>query len=104
MFNPVETGLVAGKPRDRSDRCRKKEKAIAEPPSSTGLPHRQRGHDRNSRKIVVGETRVADVTGNQHLVRRFTGKKELAVGERSRRNIAVDFDALVVVKLRLLEI
>src|SRR5664279_1414847 len=65
VLNPVKTSLVPVKPGDRSDRCRKKEKAIAQTSSSTGLPHRQRGHDGNSRKIVVRKTRVTDVTGNQ---------------------------------------
>src|SRR5207237_1567292 len=50
------------------------------------------------------ETEGEEVTGNQRLVVRFTRKKEFAVGERSRRNIAVDFDAIVVVLHRLPEI
>jgi hypothetical protein len=47
---------------------------------------------------------MADVSGNQHLIRQLAGEKQLPVGKRPRRKIAVDVDAVRFVLHRSPEI
>src|SRR5690348_9036818 len=65
VFDPIEHPLVSGETGDCTNCRRQKEEAIPQPPSSPRLPLGKRGGDSDSRQIVICETRMADVAGEQ---------------------------------------
>ena len=71
---------LARQPGDRADGARDEEEPVGEPPLDAGELGGERGADGDPGEVVVGQRRVADVAGDQDLVRR----RPRAAGTRRR--------------------
>src|SRR5678815_4181024 len=68
MLDPWNNLFMRGKPGDRPDSTRNKQKPIGIPPILLDKIQCQEGRHRNPREIIVAQTRMTDMTRNQDFV------------------------------------
>ena len=101
VLDPFHPLRVAGQPGDRPDGAGR----VDEPVGVVRRLLRQRPgqvrRHRDARQVVVGQRRVADMAGDDHLVGDLTGDHVLGVGEVAVRECGVDAHLVVAVRQRV---
>src|ERR1017187_747378 len=81
MFDIGDPGLIAREPGDRPNGTGDEQKAIGIARwRFTQVPRQKRG-EREARKIVVGQRRMAGMTGNKNFIRTLPTQEEFAIRE-----------------------
>ncbi len=101
VLHALQALLVAREPGDRADRAGAEEEAVrvAKRPAREVL--RERGHQHQSREIVVRHRRVAGVARDEHLVCGLARHESLGVGQRAVLERRVDADLVLALRKRL---
>src|SRR5712691_10118905 len=81
VLDPGHAGAVLAQPSDRADRARHEQEPIRQPPRLLRQRSRLKCRDRDTRKIVVRERGMADMSRDQNLVVLLSLEVILAVGE-----------------------
>src|SRR5450432_2408322 len=88
MTNPCENRFVLGQPGDCTNAARNKEKAVRVTTRRLGKSSSQFNRERDTGKVVIRERRMANMTGDEHLIGLLTFKQVFAIGQvpiRERR-------------------
>ncbi len=93
--DPLDPFRVAGQPGDRPDGAGREDEPVGVVGSVLRQCPRQEHRHRDARQVVVGQRRVADVAGDDHLVGDLPGDDVLGVGEVAVRERGVDAHLVV---------
>ena len=93
VLDPVDAMFVAGEPGDRPDRPWDEQEAVRVAERETSQVLGETRRQRDARQVVVGEGRVAAVTGDEDLGLGLAGQVALPVREAPRLERGVDPNA-----------
>lgn len=95
MLDPVHPLLVAGEPGDRADGAGREDEPVGVVRRLLRQRPGQERRHRDAGQVVVGQRRVADVAGDDHLVGDLPGDHVLGVGEVAVLQRGVDAHLVV---------
>ena len=101
MLDPGDRVGVAAEPGEDADRAGREDEPVGVPVGPSGEPRRQLHRDGQPAQVVVGQGRVTDVGGDDHLLVAVPGDEQLAVDQLAGLERRVDDHVVLAVLERV---